>query len=98
MSTAALYSPATGFNKSAIMSRALASARESRAWQIKFAASPNGIKEGAKPQGWRFLMSHALKSAWTFARAERAQHDPSPTSAAHAWLLASLATDGRIAA
>jgi hypothetical protein len=82
----ALYSPANGFNRSAIMGRALASARESRDWQKQFATTPKGIKRDFQPQSWAFLISHALKAAWTFARAERAQ------------TMASLATDGRLAA
>jgi hypothetical protein len=88
----------TGFNRSAIMKRALASARESRAWQIKFAASPNGIRTGSKPQSWRFLMSRALKAAWTFARAERHIHSAQNYNPAFKATLASLSTDGRLAA
>ena len=96
--TAALYSPASGFNKSSIMRRALADARESRAWQIKFAASPNGIKSASKPQSWRLIIAIALRNAWASARRERAQQDRRPVSDARAWTLASLATDGRMMA
>jgi hypothetical protein len=95
---AALYSPATGFNLSAIMTRAIAAARELREWQARFAASPNGIKSGFKPQSWRFLMSHALCNAWTAARAERAQHAFKAMSDSDKQLLAALSTDCRLAA
>jgi hypothetical protein len=95
---AALYSPETGFSRSAIMTRAVDAARELRAWQTRFAASPKGLKEGFKPQSWASLMSHALRNAWKGAKAERAQHCYRQMPATSRLELASLSTDGRMAA
>jgi hypothetical protein len=50
----ALFSPSTGFKRSAIMTNALAAAREARAWQVPYASRPNSLKTGFKPS---FAMS-----------------------------------------
>jgi hypothetical protein len=94
----ALYSTERGYDRSAIMKNALVAARENRAWRIKFAASPNELKKGAKPQSWRFIIAAMLRNAWMAARYERSLCDVRPLSSALAWTLRSLSTDGRLAA
>ncbi len=92
----ALYSPETGFNRSAIMTGAIASARESREFQTRYAASAAGNKAGFKPRSWRFLISQALHVQWGFARAERYPYELAKATPAYRAWLASVSTDGRL--
>ena len=96
MARPALYSPETGFNRSAIMTRAIAAARESRAFEARYAAGPAGIKAGFKPHSWRFLISQTLHFEWISARAERRPHLLALATPAYRAWLASVSTDGRL--
>jgi hypothetical protein len=94
----ALWTPATGFNLSLIMTRALAEARALRDWQARFAASPNGVRSNFKPQKWRFLIANALQNVWTAARSLRQQRAYAAMSAIDKDWLAQVSTDCRRAA
>lgn len=94
----ARYSPETGFNRSSIMTSAIAAARAQREFEARYAVSAKGIERGFKRRSWRFLISAALKSQWLFARAERAPYELAKASPSLKAELRSLSTDGRLAA